>query len=105
MKNLQRILIKENAVIRLRGLVKSFGDLSVLKGIDLDVYEGENVVVLGRSGSGKSVLIKLIAGMLKPDQGSVKIFGMEVPQLAPKVLQQLRLRVGFSFRAVHYTTV
>ena len=84
-------------MIRLRGLVKSFGDLSVLKGIDLDVYEGENVVVLGRSGSGKSVLIKLIAGMLKPDQGSVKIFGMEVPQLAPK-LQQLRLRVGFSFQ-------
>ncbi len=90
---------KENAVISIRKLYKSFGDLAVLKGVDLDLYKGENVAVLGRSGSGKSVLIKLIAGMLLPDQGSVKVFGEEVPQLDAKVLRQLRLRIGFLFQS------
>ena len=52
---------KDNVVISIRGLIKSFGDLHVLRGIDLDLYQGENLVVLGRSGTGKSVLIKLIS--------------------------------------------
>jgi phospholipid/cholesterol/gamma-HCH transport system ATP-binding protein len=86
-------------VIAIRGLYKSFGDNHVLRGIDLDVYKGENVVVLGRSGSGKSVLIKIIAGLLKPDAGSIQVLGKEVTTLDGKELQQLRLKIGFSFQS------
>ena len=85
-------------VISIRGLYKSFGDLQVLKGVDLDVFKGENVVVLGRSGTGKSVLIKIIVGLLKPDKGRVNVLGQEVENLSGKELDALRLRVGFSFQ-------
>lgn len=90
---------KNEVVISLRGLYKSFGDLHVLRGIDLDVYRGENVVVLGRSGTGKSVLIKIISGMLKPDEGQVRVLGMEVDKLPDKDLRDLRLKIGFSFQS------
>ncbi len=85
-------------VISIRGLYKSFGDLDVLKGIDLDVYKGENVVVLGRSGTGKSVLIKILVGLLHPDKGVVNVLGQRVDQLTGKALDALRLRIGFSFQ-------
>ena len=85
-------------VISIRGLYKSFGDLKVLKGVDLEVFKGENVVVLGRSGTGKSVLIKIIVGLLKPDKGRVNVLGQEVENLNGKDLDALRLRVGFSFQ-------
>lgn len=85
-------------VISIRGLYKSFGDNHVLRGIDLDVYKGENVVVLGRSGTGKSVLIKIIAGLLLPDEGTVNVLGMEVETLNEKELRALRLKLGFSFQ-------
>jgi phospholipid/cholesterol/gamma-HCH transport system ATP-binding protein len=87
------------AVIAIKGLHKSFGDLDVLKGVDLEVFKGENVAVLGKSGSGKSVLIKIIAGLLKPDTGVVKVLGEEVDQLKGKALDALRLRIGFSFQS------
>jgi phospholipid/cholesterol/gamma-HCH transport system ATP-binding protein len=84
--------------ISIRGLEKSFGSNKVLQGIDLDVHKGENVVVLGRSGTGKSVLIKIIAGLLKPDKGTVKVLGEDIDKLDSKQLQQLRLKIGFSFQ-------
>ncbi len=90
--------ITGNKVISITGLYKSFGDLDVLNGIDLDVYKGENVVVLGRSGSGKSVLIKIIAGLLKPDAGDVNVLEMHVGSLSEKELRTLRLKIGFSFQ-------
>ena len=65
------IINKDESVISIRGLYKSFDDLDVLKGIDLNLFKGENVAILGRSGSGKSVLIKIIVGLLKPDTGEV----------------------------------
>jgi phospholipid/cholesterol/gamma-HCH transport system ATP-binding protein len=71
----------------------------VLRGIDLDIFQGENVVVLGRSGTGKSVLIKIIAGLLKPDKGSVNVLGNEVTKISYSELEQLRLRIGFSFQS------
>ena len=89
---------ERDTVIKIRGLKKSFGDLHVLQGVDLDIYQGENLVVLGRSGTGKSVLIKLIAGLLKPDAGSVNVLGEEVAKLSSKELDQLRLKLGFSFQ-------
>ena len=87
-----------NPVISLRNIRKSFGSLEVLKGIDLDVCKGENVVVLGRSGSGKSVLIKIIAGLLRPDEGTVRVLDKEIDQLDARELQELRAKIGFSFQ-------
>lgn len=87
------------AVITLRNLQKSFGTLSVLRGIDLDVYKGENVVVLGRSGTGKSVLIKIICGLLKADAGSVLVLGEDMNTIDAKALRELRLKIGFSFQS------
>lgn len=89
----------EEIVVVIRGLIKSFGDLDVLKGVDLDLYKGENLVVLGKSGSGKSVLIKIMVGLLRQDFGSMKIFGKEVSSLKKKELNALRLKIGFSFQA------
>lgn len=98
-KNIQAEPIDENApVIAIRDLYKSFGDLHVLRGIDLDVNKGENVVVLGRSGTGKSVLIKIISGLLTADRGSVKVLGQEVGELNEKQLRELRMKIGFSFQ-------
>jgi phospholipid/cholesterol/gamma-HCH transport system ATP-binding protein len=86
-------------VIDIKGLYKSFGDLDVLKGVDLTVFKGENVAVLGKSGSGKSVLIKLMVGLLKPDKGEINVLGQSVPQLQGRELDTLRLRIGFSFQS------
>jgi phospholipid/cholesterol/gamma-HCH transport system ATP-binding protein len=85
-------------VVEIRNLVKSFGDLDVLKGVDLDLYRQENLVVLGKSGSGKSVLIKIMVGLLKQDSGSMKVFGKEVLSLNKEELNALRLKIGFSFQ-------
>jgi phospholipid/cholesterol/gamma-HCH transport system ATP-binding protein len=86
-------------VISIRDLHKSFGTNHVLRGIDLDVFQGENVVVLGRSGTGKSVLIKIIAGLLKPDKGTVNVLDKDVTHISYRELEQLRLRIGFSFQS------
>lgn len=88
----------QEAVISIRDVKKSFGDYQVLRGADLDLYRGENLVVLGRSGTGKSVLIKIISGLLKQDSGSVKVLGQAVDEIDGKELIKLRLRVGFSFQ-------
>lgn len=89
---------RNNPVITIRALEKSFGDLDVLKNIDMDLFQGENLVVLGRSGSGKSVLIKIISGLLKPDRGYVDVLGREVDKISPAELQELRQKIGFSFQ-------
>jgi phospholipid/cholesterol/gamma-HCH transport system ATP-binding protein len=88
-----------STVISIKGLKKAFEDNVVLNGIDLEVLRGENIAVLGRSGSGKSVLIKIISGLLKPDSGTVKVLGHEIEKLSGKVLQALRLKIGFSFQS------
>ncbi|HEY4198605.1 MAG TPA: ATP-binding cassette domain-containing protein [Mucilaginibacter sp.] len=88
----------KNAVITTRGLKKAFDDYEVLRGIDLDLYQGENLVVLGRSGTGKSVLIKIISGLLTPDEGEVVVLGQNVNGITNKELQELRTRIGFSFQ-------
>lgn len=88
----------DETVIGIRGLVKSFGDNRVLRGVDIDLHRGESLVVLGRSGTGKSVLIKIISGLLKPDAGEVTVLGSRVDQIAERDLQALRIRMGFSFQ-------
>lgn len=87
-----------NAVVVIRDLFKAFGDNEVLRGVDLDLFHGENLVVLGKSGTGKSVLIKIISGLLKPHSGTVNVLGREVPKLREKELNELRLMIGFSFQ-------
>jgi phospholipid/cholesterol/gamma-HCH transport system ATP-binding protein len=89
---------KEKPVVYIRGLHKSFGENHVLNGIDMDLHKGENMIVLGRSGSGKSVLIKIIIGLMQPDEGIVKVLGTEIHKLDKKELIQLRLKIGFLFQ-------
>jgi len=89
---------KAESVISIKGLYKSFGDLEILKGIDLELLKAENLAVLGRSGSGKSVLIKILIGLLPYNEGTVKVLGQEVNKLSSKELDTLRLKIGFSFQ-------
>lgn len=89
---------EKEIVIDIKGLYKSFGDNHVLRGVDLEVSRGENVVVLGRSGTGKSVLIKIICGLLTQDKGSVIVLGEDVKNISHRRLEKLRLKVGFSFQ-------
>jgi len=88
----------QEIAIDIKGLHKSFGNNHVLRGVNLEVAKGENVVVLGRSGTGKSVLIKIVCGLLSQDEGSVIVLGEDVKNLNTERLEQLRLKVGFSFQ-------
>jgi phospholipid/cholesterol/gamma-HCH transport system ATP-binding protein len=90
---------KQEVVIRITNLSKSFGDLHVLREFSMDLHAGENVVVLGRSGSGKSVLIKCIIGLLSADSGSIQVLGHEVVDLDQHMLDALRVNVGFLFQS------
>ena len=82
----------------LRGLHKSFGTQTVLNGIDLAVAPGETLAVLGRSGTGKSVLLKIIIGLEKPDSGSVGIHGEDIASLPLDRLNEIRKKMGFLFQ-------
>jgi phospholipid/cholesterol/gamma-HCH transport system ATP-binding protein len=84
--------------IVIQDLRKSFGRQKVLNGIGLTVARGETVVVLGRSGTGKSVLLKLLIGLQKPDSGSIRIQGQEMTTLTFKELNQVRKKIGFLFQ-------
>jgi len=77
---------------------KSFGNQAVLKGNDLEVLQGETLSVLGRSGTGKSVLLKLIIGLYRPDSGSICVEGEEITKLPPKELNEVRKKIGFLFQ-------
>lgn len=89
---------KEN-IIEIKGLQKSFGDKEVLKNINLDVKKGENVVVLGKSGQGKSVTIKCIVGMVSPDAGTLMVLGHDIQGISRDDLKELRTRIGFLFQS------
>ncbi len=84
--------------IRVVGLEKSFGPKDVLRGIDLEVSEGESLVILGGSGSGKSVLIKHLIALLSPDQGRVEVDGVDLSTLDRKAMTQFRRRFGMAFQ-------
>lgn len=85
-------------IIVIKNLHKSFGKNKVLRGIDLTVNKGEDLVVLGRSGSGKSVTIQCLVGLLEVDQGKIEVFGIDVTKLNYKELNKIRLRIGFLFQ-------
>lgn len=89
---------KDTPPVQVKSLSKSFGKQTVLKGISLEVGRGETLSVLGRSGTGKSVLLKLIIGLHKPDSGSIHVNGEDVTKLKLKELNEVRKKVGFLFQ-------
>ncbi len=89
----------DEPVIEINNLKKSFGKQEVLKDISLKFFKGENLVVLGKSGSGKSVLIKCIVGLLNADDGTINVFGKNVNTLNRIELGELRKKIGFLFQS------
>lgn len=89
----------DQPVLEITDLYKSFGSQEILKNISLKLYKGENLVVLGKSGSGKSVLIKCIVGLLKPDGGTINVLDKNVTTLNIKELNELRQKIGFLFQS------
>lgn len=86
-------------VIEIKGLYKSFGkDNDILKGVDLTVNKGENLVVLGKSGSGKSITIKCLVGLVTADKGKIKVFDTDITTLDNNELNKIRVRIGFLFQ-------
>ncbi len=87
-------------IIEIKDLHKTFGkDNKVLQGVNLTVNQGEDLVILGRSGSGKSVTIKCIVGLIEPDQGEIKVFDQNVLNLKKSELNEIRVRIGFLFQS------
>lgn len=85
-------------ILHINNLHKSFEDKEVIKGISLSLYEGENLVVLGKSGTGKSVIMKCIVRLMEPDEGNIQVFGTDVMACNEKELEQLRNRIGYLFQ-------
>ncbi|GAB4092548.1 ABC transporter ATP-binding protein [Flaviaesturariibacter terrae] len=86
-------------VVRVRGLYKSFGSNAVLNGFDIDLHAGENVAVIGRSGSGKSVLIKCIIGLIETDSGRIEVLDEDIAGLSADDMNDLRAHIGFLFQS------
>ncbi len=91
---------KENQtpVLELKDIHKSFGENHVLKGFNLQLFKGENLVIMGKSGSGKSVMVKCIVGLIQPDSGSITINGHDIITMGQKELDFLRTQIGFLFQ-------
>jgi phospholipid/cholesterol/gamma-HCH transport system ATP-binding protein len=89
----------QQVVVTVKNLKKSFGDRKVLQGISLELHESENLVILGRSGTGKSVLIKCMVGLIQPDDGELNVLGYDVRSLTADQLNEMRLKIGFSFQS------
>lgn len=93
-----REIESRQVMIRIRDLRKSFGNNHVLNGFNMELYEGENLVVMGKSGSGKSVMIKCLVGLMKADSGSVEVMGKDIASLDQEQLDMLRSDIGFLFQ-------
>lgn len=88
----------EKPVLELNDIHKSFGNNHVLKGFNLKLYKGENLVIMGKSGSGKSVMVKCIVGLIQPDSGSITIKDQDIITMGQKELDFLRTEIGFLFQ-------
>ena len=89
----------QEVFVEIRGLHKSFGDQQVLKGVDLDIYRGETLVLLGGSGGGKSVLVKHLVGLLTPDEGSVEVDGDDITNKRERQLREVRQKISMMFQS------
>lgn len=90
--------MEKEPLISIENVWKSFKKNKVLKGLNLSVNKGESLVILGRSGSGKSVCIKCIVGLIKADKGQILVFGSDVTKLKTEALNKIRIRIGFMFQ-------
>ncbi len=90
--------MENNTIISIKNLHKSFGKNEVLKGVTLTVNKGEDLVILGRSGSGKSVTIKCLVGLVEADKGEINVFGTNITKLKDNALNPIRVRIGFMFQ-------
>lgn len=99
MKVLNQDIITNETVIEIKNLRIAFKNQDVLKDVSLRLYKGENLVVLGKSGSGKSVLIKCIVALLGFDSGSINVLGQNLKSLNAKELNDLRMKIGFLFQS------
>jgi phospholipid/cholesterol/gamma-HCH transport system ATP-binding protein len=88
----------KNSIIEITDLYKSFGKNEVLKGVNLTVNKGENLVILGKSGSGKSITIKCLVGLVVADKGEIKVFDTDITKLDNNELNKIRVRIGFLFQ-------
>jgi phospholipid/cholesterol/gamma-HCH transport system ATP-binding protein len=95
---METINIKSNLIIEITDLKKSYGENHILEGFNMKLYEGENLVVMGKSGSGKSVMIKCLIGLEKPDSGSIMVMGKDINKLEHWKLDELRTEIGFLFQ-------
>jgi phospholipid/cholesterol/gamma-HCH transport system ATP-binding protein len=86
-------------VIEVNSLNKSFGENHVLRNFSMRVHAGENLVILGKSGSGKSVLIKCIINLITADEGNIRVFGEDISELSQEALDAMRARIGFLFQS------
>ena len=90
---------KRESILKMEHIKKSFGKKEVLKDISIELFKGENLVVLGKSGSGKSVLIKCIVGLIEPDAGEITVLGKDVQDLNIREMNAVRKKVGFLFQS------
>ena len=90
--------MEKKPIITIENLHKSFGDNCVLDGFNMQLYEGENLVIMGKSGSGKSVMIKCLIGLEEPDSGTITVMGKNINQLEQAELDELRTEIGFLFQ-------
>lgn len=88
----------QELVVTIKGLNKSFGGNQILKNVNLDLRKAENLVVLGKSGSGKSTIIKCMVGLMEPDDGKICIFGQDMTDVDYDELNRLRTKIGFLFQ-------
>ncbi|PWT76657.1 MAG: ABC transporter ATP-binding protein [Bacteroidetes bacterium] len=91
-------LVATDNIVKISSLKKSFDSITVLNDINLNISEGENLVVLGKSGAGKSTLIRCLIGLIKPDEGEICIFGKKMSEISYEELNELRLKMGFLFQ-------
>lgn len=89
---------KQDIVLEIKDLYKSFGDNHVLNGFNMQLHQGENLVIMGKSGSGKSVMIKCLVGLMEADNGLIRVMGRNIAKLTHETLDELRADIGFLFQ-------
>jgi len=97
-KNEEREVSPKKLMLEIKNLYKSFGDNHVMNGFSLQLFEGENLVIMGKSGSGKSVMIKCLVGLMEADSGQINIMDKDITKLTQRELDNLRTEIGFLFQ-------
>jgi phospholipid/cholesterol/gamma-HCH transport system ATP-binding protein len=90
--------MEKERIVHISNLTKSFGDHRVIEDISFSLFQGENLVLLGRSGTGKSVIMKCIVGLMEPDSGEVNVFGKDIRNCSEREMSEIRTRIGYLFQ-------